>query len=314
MLYMEVPKEFKWMLPVNLVLDFLNFYLVYSILIPAFSKLKPRIMGFLYALPILILFCGFRLVVCYYYNLYVLEIPKEKMVFTSWVYASEIRGTLIFGIYALLIRLSINWVQTQKQKLELMKQNKDSELAMLRSQVNPHFLFNTLNNIYSLVSRKSDHAAGAVMKLSSIMRYMLYDANHQTVPLEKELEYIQSYIDLQQLRIKKKDFIEFNIQGDHRHRDIAPMLLIPFVENAFKHGNKKAGTPGIIIYFDADNNKIQFSITNYVYNDDSIIKDEAGGIGLKNVKRRLELLYPDKYTLDITQKDKMFKVSLEIIN
>ncbi len=223
----------------------------------------------------------------------------------------EMRASIVAAFYALLIKFTVDWFKSQKQKSDLITQNQSSELALLRSQVNPHFLFNTLNNIYSLVYQKSDVAPDAVMKLSSIMRYMLYDANSDRVPLKKEIEYLISFIELQKLRMKNKDFVELNIVGDINEQLIVPMILIPFIENAFKHGSKKVVSPGIIINIQAVNNKISYEIINYI-SDDIANKDITGGIGLNNTKRRLELLYPNNHKLDIVQTKDKYIVQLEI--
>jgi two-component system, LytTR family, sensor kinase len=196
-----------------------------------------------------------------------------------------------------------------KQRTELMLQNKSSELALLRSQVNPHFLCNTLNNIYSLVYKKSEDAPAAVMKMSYIMRYMLYDATSDQVLLEKEVEYLQSFIELQKLRIPKKDFVSMNISGKIEGLTIAPMLLIPFVENAFKHGSKNVPSPGIQINLFTEPGKVGFEVFNYLRKG-SAIKDNSKGIGLINIRRRLELLYPDKHALEVRQDEDMFYVKL----
>jgi len=175
----------------------------------------------------------------------------------------------------------------------------------------PHFLFNTLNNIYSLVYQKSDDAPDAVMKLSSIMRYMLYDSNTRLVPLKKEIEYINSYIELQKLRLKRKDFVELKISGEIENQMIVPMVFIAFVENAFKHGNKKVDSPGIVIDFQILHQKIMFEIMNFTGKDLNIM-DATGGIGLGNIKRRLELSYPKKHRLEIIQSEDKYIVKLEI--
>ena len=196
---------------------------------------------------------------------------------------------------------------------ELINQQQASELALVRSQVNPHFLFNTLNNIYSLVYRKSDEAPGAVMKLSSIMRYMMYDSSSQKVPLEKEIEYLKSYIELQNLRTKYPDFVSLKIEGITEDQMIAPMLLISFVENAFKHGSKK-NRPGIFLHLSTLNGKINFEVINYLKKAVSSDADPIGGIGLNMIRRRLELIYPGKHKLAISQDEETFRINLEIKN
>jgi ligand-binding sensor domain-containing protein len=200
--------------------------------------------------------------------------------------------------------------QAKRLRYELDTQNQTSEQALLRSQINPHFLFNTLNNIYSLVYQKSANAPEALMKLSDIMRYMLYDTSSDMVLLDKEVQYLRSFIDLHTLRLKNKDFVSFDVVGDPSGKQIAPMLLIAFVENAFKHGNKSVPSPGIQIMLDCMADKIRFSVKNF--KNTSAAKDSLGGIGLTNVKRRLELIYHDKYKLEINDLDDKFEVDLII--
>jgi ligand-binding sensor domain-containing protein len=200
--------------------------------------------------------------------------------------------------------------QAKRLKVDMDIQHQASELALLRNQVNPHFLFNTLNNIYSLVYQKSSEAPEALMKLSDIMRYMLYETASDKVLLEKEIDYLKSFIDLQLLRLKSREFVQFEITGDPSGKIIAPMLLIPFVENAFKHGNKTVLNPGIIIKLDCKPNSLSF----YVMNSKRIggSKDCVGGIGLTNVKRRLDLIYHDKFSLDILDSENKFEINLVI--
>ena len=220
---------------------------------------------------------------------------------------------IIIGIYAVLIHFMINWFESQKLRDELINQQQAGELALLRSQVNPHFLFNTLNNIYSLVYRKSDDAPAAVMKLSSIMRYMLYDSAAEKVPLEKEIEYLKSFIELQNLRVKYPDFVSLNIEGDTSGRFIAPMLLISFVENAFKHGSKNH-QPGINIQLSVLNEQIKFEVLNYLKKTEPVNDEPPTGKGLANIRRRLELIYPDKHKLLISKEEDTFRINLEINN
>ncbi len=229
----------------------------------------------------------------------------------SWWFNS-IRLVTIYGIYSLLIQLAIGWFDMQKLRTELMLQKQSGELALLRSQINPHFLFNTLNNIYSLVYKKSEDAPEAVMKMSSIMRYMLYDATTDQVMLEKEIEYLKSFIELEKLRIRHKDFVELSITGNIEGHTIAPMLLIPFVENAFKHGSRSAANPGIRISLSAAPKEIRFDVSNYLRKNATAIKDQVGGIGLNNIRRRLKLLYPGKHQLEIITDDTMFTIHLTL--
>ncbi len=208
------------------------------------------------------------------------------------------------------IKLLKHWYVTQQIKNELEIQNKASELALLRSQISPHFLFNTLNNIHTLITKEAGKATDAVVKLSEIMRYMLYDANSEKVPLQKEIDYLYSYIDLQKLRLKEPDICSFKVIGDPDGKVISPMLLIPFVENACKHGEKRSLEKGIGINLIIEELKVTFDIVNFIPNDKSAVKDTTGGIGLRNVTRRLELLYPNAHELTIRSDSGKFHVEL----
>lgn len=294
-------------------LNMISFYSVYFC-IPFLIRYKYKIVSVFLGLLLIIVGTGVRLPIDFSFWKYVIHLPEKELVIQpAWVW-NELRMVIITGIYSVLIYITINWFETQKLKSELLNEKQTSELALLRSQLNPHFLFNTLNNIYSLVYKKSDDAPEAVMKLSSIMRYTLYDSNTEKVLLEKEIEFLKSFIELQLLRLKTENFVEFNIKGNPEGITIPPMLFISFVENAFKHGNKKVDAPGIIINLNVDSNKINLEVKNYCKVPNLQNTDLVGGIGLQNIKRRLDLLYKEKHKLDILQQDSMFIVNLEIIN
>jgi len=162
------------------------------------------------------------------------------------------------------------------------------------------------------VYQKSDNAPTAVMKLSEIMRYMIYDSNTSFVPLEKEIQYIESFIDLQKLRLADKDCVVFTISGNYSNKMIAPMLFIPFVENAFKHGSKKTKNPCIEIQISIEGDTVTFWCTNYYQQSETTHKDTTGGIGLTNVKRRLELIYANRYKLETAQIEEKYWVRLQV--
>ena len=294
-------------------LSIINFYAIYFLL-PSLIKFRYKYISFVIGAVLILFIASFR----YYFEVFIWRDVLNfhdymKMSPKEWFF-NNLRLSFITGIYALLIKFAIDWFDAQKLKAELVTQNKASEMALLRSQVNPHFLFNTLNNIYSLVYKKSDEAPAAVMKLSSIMRYMLYDATSDKVPLEKEIEYLQSFIELQKLRLKEKDFVEMNIKGSPFEKTIAPMLLIPFVENAFKHGSKTGSSPGIRIQLSITPQQILFEVKNSIKSNLIIQKDASPGIGLHNIQRRLDLLYPGKHSLVITEDKNFFNVKLIIDN
>ncbi|MGZ3845680.1 MAG: sensor histidine kinase [Flavisolibacter sp.] len=197
-------------------------------------------------------------------------------------------------------------VASQKQQEQLK-----TELSFLRSQISPHFLFNVLNNMVAFVRMKSDELEPTILKLSSLMQYMLYETDEDKVLLRSEVEYLQNYIDLQKQRCSPK--LDLRVQFDVKENwhSIEPMLLIPFIENAFKHGNGLVAYPVIEVNLKADNNELSFTVkNNYTATDKA--KDKTSGIGLANVKRRLALLYGDKQQLTIKDEDGWFFVSLQI--
>jgi two-component system LytT family sensor kinase len=294
--------------------NIITFYTIYFSLRFLFTR-KNKLFGILLGLTLLTFIVFMRVGIDYVIWKYIWPMKDGKPVIidSSWIFSS-IRLTVIFTIYSVLVRLAIDWYAAQKLKAELITRNQASELALLRSQVNPHFLFNTLNNIYSLVYKKSDDAPEAVMKLSSIMRYMLYDATTDMVLLEKEIEYLKSFIELQKLRLRQQDFVEIVIHGNPNGKTIAPMLLIPFVENAFKHSSKNSPLPGIRINLFIEQEQVKFIVTNHIRKSSEIPGDPSGGIGMHNIQRRLDLLYPGKHSLLITEDQDIFTVKLVIEN
>ncbi|MCX6269059.1 MAG: histidine kinase [Bacteroidetes bacterium] len=295
--------------PVTSFITFYSFYFTYGLFFTRKSKLYPALL----LIAVIAILIPLRIGIEYLFWKYIGYShmkPTELLKIDSSWWFNSIRLVTIYGIYALLIQLAIGWFDTQKLKTELMLEKQSGELALLRSQINPHFLFNTLNNIYSLVYKKSEDAPEAVMKMSSIMRYMLYDATTDSVLLEKEIEYLKSFIELEKLRIRHKEFVELNISGNVEGRTIAPMLLIPFVENAFKHGSRSVTNPGIRINLTLEANKILFEVSNHVRKNTTITKDQVGGIGLTNIRRRLNLLYTGKHQLEISADEEMYHVKL----
>jgi LytS/YehU family sensor histidine kinase len=228
-------------------------------------------------------------------------------------YFSVVTTQSLYATIGALMSLSFKWYNGQKKQEELEKQNITNELALLKSQVNPHFLFNTLNNLHSFVSREPDKTAFGIIKLSEIMRYMLYETNTDKVLLENEVAYITNYIELQRLRLKDPNFIDFKIDGDIQGKLISPLFLITLIENAFKHGSKNAPIPGITVSLKVESNSLNFEVTNYLASkSDLAIARE--GFGLKNLQRRLDLIYGSQYNLETSIKNGLFNVILKINN
>lgn len=296
---------------ISYFLSFINFYIIYFSL-PYLIRNKNKLVSIMISLVAMTIITAMRYYVSKYFWMDIIHLPAKEMMTEREFFYTCARLTFIISVYSLLIKFAIDWFETQKLRSEMINQTQASELALLRSQVNPHFLFNTLNNIYSLVYQKSDNAPAAVMKLSSIMRYVLYDANTEFVQLEKEVEYLQSFIELQKLRTHQPDFVEFTVTGVINGKTIAPMLLIPFVENAFKHGSRNAMHPGIVIRLDAEPERITFGVINSIKRSNNRTKDKIGGIGLQNIQRRLELLYKGRYKLVINDENDQFEINLVI--
>ena len=191
-------------------------------------------------------------------------------------------------------------------------ENLKTELSFLRSQINPHFIFNILNNLVALEQMKSPELGPTILKLSGLMQYMLYDTDEERVSLSREVEYLQSYIDLQRQRFGQKVPITVCLETPPGEYEIEPMLLIPFVENAFKHGVGMIENPGIEISLRVRNGMLFFSVRNRYNPNSAEEKDKGSGIGLGNVRRRLKLLYASQHRLLVSQGEGWFLVSLEL--
>lgn len=207
-----------------------------------------------------------------------------------------------------------DWVNTRRLQQEIHNKNLETELNFLKSQINPHFLFNTLNNLYALTLKKSDKAPEIVLRLSEMMRYMLYECNEAKVPLTKELQFIKSYIELEKIRQGTGFDIKLAISGDCNKCMIAPQLLIPFIENCFKHGVNKAIKEGFVeVNIEVYNRELQMVVANSKAPQPQESKDKRlGGIGLTNVRRRLNLLYPDAYQLNINNSIDRYEVNFTL--
>jgi two-component system LytT family sensor kinase len=219
---------------------------------------------------------------------------------------------LLILVFSTGIKVINQWLQSEQRNKEIANEKLKAELSFLKAQINPHFLFNTLNNIYALASSQSEHTAAAVMKLSSIMRYVLSEARNDMVPLEKEILFTTHYIELQKMRLTDKTSIDFTVKGDPIGRQIAPLLLLPFVENAFKYGISTRESSPIRILLEIKEDSMYFSVVNHKHINTSLKLAENTGIGINNTKRRLDLLYENRHTLTIDDKAGEFTVNLNI--
>lgn len=235
-----------------------------------------------------------------------------------WQFNFRVHFLFTFFIYQFMLAVSTAYrligdrmVADQLAK-EKENENLKTELSLLRSQVSPHFMFNVLNNMVALARKQSDQLEPSLIKLSSLMRYMLYETDGEKVSLEKEMDYLQSYIDLQRQRYGKNLQINVNFRESDSAYEIEPMLLIPFVENAFKHGTGFIENPQIDISLQVENKTLKFDVKNRFQADSVEIKDKTSGIGLTNVQRRLQLLYGKNHQLSINKNDGWFTTSLQL--
>jgi len=325
-LLFEVPAGPVFLVKRNLhfILVFFFFYLNYFVLVPRFLLHKKQV---LFALTVIL-----ALVFSYYTNDIIMrrvhnKYPGNVMVMTKKPASAKMlermerrkehrrraenTGTVVIVLMGLFIstiaRETREWYIQDRERKEMEKQQLISELSFLKSQVNPHFLFNSLNGIYSLAIKKSDKTPDAVLQLSELMRHMLYESDREKVELEKEVEYLRNYIQLQKLRMPAEAQVSFETAGDISGKMIAPMLFIPFIENAFKHGVDADGAT-IQIKMQVRGSILTFDMMNRVSQAKS--KDTSSGIGLMNVRKRLDLLYGNRYKLEYRESNGNFVVHL----
>ncbi|MBO9565234.1 MAG: histidine kinase [Niastella sp.] len=281
------------------------FYLNAYVLVPKFLYTKRY--GILVIL-LLVLYVAAIALHSLFYQLVIIDRPFRLVNAISFNLPPFLMSVAASIAYRMLVDKSKNDMLLQARQQETMK----SELSFLRSQISPHFMFNVLNNMLAMARAKSDQLEPTILKLSSLMRYILYESDGDKVEIRKETEYLQSYIDLQRQRLSSKVALQINLNTSDSDQEIAPMLLIPFIENAFKHGTGHIIKPEIQIDLYVKNNLLHFTVRNKFNAASTEIKDKTSGIGLANVKRRLNLLYPGRHTLLITDNDNWFTVSLQI--
>jgi two-component system LytT family sensor kinase len=232
----------------------------------------------------------------------------------SWNFFILIALSILFSVVlSMVLKLVKNWYQGEQARRRLQQINTETELKFLKSQINPHFLFNCLNNLYALTLKKSDQAPEVVLRLSNILRYVLYEAVDGRVPLAKEVQYLKDYIDLEKIRLGNRAVIEFETQGNLSDAQIEPMLFLTFLENSIKHGAfNTLSDAWIKIKLNAMESEIIFEISNSKPASTAEYASGQGGIGLTNLKKRLDIIYPEKYSLDVRDEDSEYHVKLAL--
>ncbi|WP_421942263.1 sensor histidine kinase [Pedobacter sp.] len=298
------------------VLGILNvsiFYINYIILIPGLIKKRKKYWLYLLCFLLLMVTTSFVKTIVAVLN------PTELLHYSMNGKIEEVSVTNFFftrffviGFFLVascIIKFTLDWFSNERIQRNLESERREMELQFLKSQLNPHFLFNSLNNIYSLAYQKSDKTADAIMKLSEIMRYMIYESNTPTVALNKEVDYLTSYIELQKIRFKDGAYIELSLNGEIDNQQIVPLMLISFVENAFKHGVVTDPNDPVKINIIANQKILHFSVVNKKNQQN---KDAQGGVGLTNVERRLQLVYPERYKLNVVNSSTHYTCELMI--
>ena len=301
--------------PVHMVLAYLNIF----VLMPRFVFKRKYFLYVVFLIAILLLMVFIKFNLTYYLvseNIW----PEGPVIIHDFTFSYCIDmmiGELYVMTFVTAIKITMDWLHEQKRVADLEKIQLETELLFLRSQVSPHFFFNTLNNIYSLSLEGSKKTPKVILKLSELMRYLLYETKEKRQDLKNDILCIQNYLELERIRYADTLEINMNISGDIEGKKIAPMLLLSFVENAFKHGaNKSIEKTKIDIDFIVENDFLNFRIVNTIppeLNNKPFIQEKQGGIGLTNVRKRLELGYKNEdYDIFIDDSNNQFIVQLKI--
>jgi len=296
---------------VNVLNAMSSFYAFYFLLVPRFLAKKKFLPFMGWGTAVIIVAAMFP-------TLSILYLSGDGYFTASiqWELAQNI--FLVFSIFALdngimatIIKGFFTWYHDLHEKTELEKKNLQMELSLLKTHLNPHFLFNTLNNIDILIETDPKAASSYLQKLSDILRFVVYETSLEKIPLNKELAYIKKYVELQQIRTSNKQYVNLKITGDPGQFMIGPMLFIPFIENAFKHASNKKMNGAITLEIAIEDKQIRFNCTN-MYDRSKSSVEEHSGLGIALLRQRLDLLYKDHYDLEINQTENTFSVTAVI--
>ena len=303
------------------------FYLVFQaaavyfnlyFLIPRYLK-RGRFTAYIIYLLLTVLAASLLIIAGYYAGAMLAGRTLQQMYGTGancfyTFFGNAFPSTIAIMTLAMSIKLTKNWMQTERQHQLLEKEKLETELKFLKYQINPHFLFNSINSIFFLIHKNPDKASASLAKFSDLLRYQLYECNDLQIPLAKEISYLENFIELERLRQNKNVSISLQLESRHTgHLGVAPFILMTFVENAFKHVSKHSNGPNWIrIWLTLEGQQLDFAVSNSVSDSASSELVSYGGIGLKNVRRRLDLIYPGHYELDIRHGDEDFDVRLRL--
>lgn len=236
---------------------------------------------------------------------------QDRYLYRTRFVVQTITSNLFIVIFVGMLRFAQDWFELDAKRKEIEREKLIAELNFLKAQINPHFLFNTLNNLYYLAYSKSENTTEVIDKLSKMMRYMIYDSNHPKVLLSKEIEYMKNYVSLERLRLNNEIPIDFEVKGNLDDRQIAPLIFIAFLENAFKHGVSNAkGDCWVKVEVEVNGNECIYTVENSKVHQQHV--EGKSGIGLANIKRRLELSYPGNHELQVKDLDDSYLVQLKL--
>ncbi|MCC9168003.1 sensor histidine kinase [Pontibacter harenae] len=292
------------------VLHLVEFYLCYLLVFPLWMKYKNWLVLAVSVVAVMFLYTLLRYTieevlfqVFFGFSNYSAGTSLSYYIFDNlyWAMPGIFLGAVVWAFEATL--------KQERENRTLKQEKTQAELAFLKTQINPHFLYNTLNYLYSLAYPVSDKLADAIIKLSDLMRYMLYESKDGRVELQKEVDYLENYINIYRLRFEDNFFVNFNIQGHVNGQRVPSLVLIPFVENALKHGVVDDAAAPVSINLQLVNDSLYFDVSNRINQSQ---KDQTTGIGLTNIRRRLDLLYPGSYTLDVSEDGKRYQTRLKL--
>jgi two-component system LytT family sensor kinase len=286
-------------------------------LIPSYLE-KNRVTSYIIYLTLTVLCATLCIVGGYYFSAYIsgktiAELFGKSACFNTFL-GNALPSTVASVTLGMSIKLTKNWIQTRQRQQLLEKEKLETELKFLKNQFNPHFLFNTINSIFFLIHKNPNMASDSLAKFSELLRYQLYECNDQLISLDREITYLENFIELEKLRQNTNMQLTFDIEPRYTaHLKIAPFILMTFVENAFKHVSRHHDRPNwIVIRLELDSQQLDFFVANSTSTE--IVNDvvKYGGIGLQNVQRRLDLLYPGQYELAIQHDPNQFEVKLRL--
>ncbi len=309
---------FKNVLLFAFIPSFLSFYLYYFLLFPKYLQQKK----FLLSIIVGILMSACAAVIAYILHRYLIESGRVIDMDQGGIHgrSTAVRVIIIMtfigsicGIVALVIKGFITWFNEIKLKEALKEKNHEMEMALIKSKLDPHLLFNTINNIDALIIKDAVEASNYLNKLSDIMRFMLYETMADKILLSQEIEYIEKYIALQKIRTANEHYVHFSVTGIIGNKMIAPMVFIPFIENAFKHTNNKKLENAIMVNMFISDESIQLVCENK-FDLKAKVQQANSGLGNELIQKRLQLIYPGKHTLEVNKTNELYTVNLTISN